>query len=281
MNKLFVVGDLHGGVEGELSFLDKKHFPEQSELTKEDIVFQLGDFGLVWYYPECMDKYKKDFHKANELADKNFTTFVIPGNHENYDLINSLPLIEKFGGMVYELKLRKNSIFFAKRGEIYTINDKKIFTFSGATSAFEHNRFTREQFENGELVRKKKYKYGQLVGTVKEKVKLSEINLWKQESSTKEEKEFALNNLAKYQNKVDLILTHTGPVEVLEEMIHKTPFTIEKFECKEASFLSEINNLVEFNEWHFGHLHVNRKVVDNLGFKFECHYLTKPMEILL
>lgn len=281
MRRLFVVGDLHGGEEGELNFLDKNKFPEQETLTKEDIVFQLGDFGLMWYYPECVDLYGKDIHKANLLADKKFTTFVVPGNHENYDLINELPEIEMFGGKVFEWKLRKNSIFFAKRGEIYTINDKKIFTFSGATSAYESNRFTMEDFLSQNKFKKKKYRYGQLVKVVSEKVKKKEISLWPQEAATEEEKEFALDNLANLKNKVDLILSHTGPIEVIEEMIHKTDFTKEKFEDPVANFLSEINNIAEFKEWHFGHLHVNRKLVDNLGYKFECHYMTEPKEIFL
>ena len=42
---IYVTGDIHGDV----SRFSKKKFPEQKELTKDDIVMVLGDFGVIWW----------------------------------------------------------------------------------------------------------------------------------------------------------------------------------------------------------------------------------------
>ena len=152
----FIFGDLHDDYNGEAIFLTNEKFPEQKELAKEDILFQLGDFGMVWYYPEVREKYKKEQNKLNDIANRKFTLLVIPGNHENYDLINKLPIIEKWGGKVYEMKLKKNSIYFALRGEVYTIDNKKYFVFGGAKTQKEENRYTYQDFTSQKKVYKKK-----------------------------------------------------------------------------------------------------------------------------
>ena len=46
MAHLFVTGDLHG--DHDWSKLNTENFPIQKELTKDDYVVVLGDFGAVW-----------------------------------------------------------------------------------------------------------------------------------------------------------------------------------------------------------------------------------------
>ena len=279
MGKNFVIGDLHGNYCGESNYLSKSHFPEQNELTKEDVLIQLGDFGYVWFYPKYIEGYKKDLHGLRELASKKFTTFVVLGNHENYDLIEELPIIEKWNGKVRELITTKGSIYFAIRGEIYIINGQKIFTYGGATSNTT-NRFSREQYESGKLVRKKKYRYGELKRVVSEKVKLKEINIWEQENGSIEEQNYALDNLSKHNYKVDFILTHTIIPVIIKNLITEDEDNYEKFHCITSEFLEKISLLTDFQEWHFGHLHLNAELIYN-GNKYICHYKTKPSELVI
>lgn len=72
------------------------------------------------------------------------------------------------------------SIYHLIRGEIYTIDDKKIFCFGGA---FSHDRH---------------YRY-------------KNMDWWPQELPTKEECEVARINLEKINQKVDIIITHDAP----------------------------------------------------------------------
>ena len=50
--KIFTTGDTHGNFER----LRPEYFPEGLELTKEDVVLQLGDFGGVWFGDERDDE---------------------------------------------------------------------------------------------------------------------------------------------------------------------------------------------------------------------------------
>jgi hypothetical protein len=279
-NRSFIFGDLHGNSNNELKFIDKKNFPDQKGLTKEDVFIQLGDFGYVWYYEKTAELYKKDMHHLNLIANKKFTTLVVPGNHENYDIINSLPIVDKWGGKVYELKLKDNSIFFAIRGEIYIINGKKYFTFSGATTSTTEGRFSYADYESGEKFKKKKYRYGELKKIVMEKVKLKEVAFWHQEISTAEEKQYALDNLKKHDFKVDGILTHTPPNFVVHEILERTDKykNSSKFNCDTAIFLDIIAKKTEFKNWYFGHLHLNKIFIHNNN-NYICHYKDTPTEI--
>jgi len=302
MSRLFRLGDLHGGINFESFYLLKSNFPLESELTKNDVVFQLGDFGYVWYYPESKENYKRDIANLNHLADKNYTLLVIPGNHDNYDIINSLPIINKWDGRVYELKLRKNSIYFAIKGEIYTINNKNFFTFGGAATNKEDQNFTYKQYLSKEKVRKKKYKYGEHYKTVHESVKLKDVSIWREEDPSEEEKENAIKNLEKVNYKVDYVLTHTIPTSIIVESIKRMKSDYEqqqkiddetikfieelvsdntenqKKDCKTSSFLEIINKKLIFEELFYGHFHHNFEFKSN-GKKYSCHYKLPPTEI--
>ena len=50
--KIFATGDTHGNLER----FRPEYFPEGQELTKEDVVLQLGDFGGVWFGDERDDE---------------------------------------------------------------------------------------------------------------------------------------------------------------------------------------------------------------------------------
>ena len=50
--KIFATGDTHGNFER----FRPEYFPEGRELTKEDVVLQLGDFGGVWFGDERDDE---------------------------------------------------------------------------------------------------------------------------------------------------------------------------------------------------------------------------------
>jgi len=263
----YVLGDLHGGYDQSLVPLSTKKFPEQKNMTKEtDILFQLGDFGFLWFYPEYNKReYEKDLKKINELLKRNFLWFVIPGNHENYDLLDRLPEKELFNGTVKYLSLPAGEIYFAKRGEIYEIDGKKIFTFSGAKSNDIEDRFSLDDFLN----KKEYYKYSFTGGFSKKRknVTPNKISYWKQEVFSEEEKNFALKNLEKHNYKIDYVFTHTGPSSALKEMtLHKG-----KINCPVAIFLDEIKEKLTFKEWHFGHIHTNKNYLN-----FYSHYLKSP-----
>ena len=59
MGRIFYTGDIHNTID--VKTLNTKNFPEQKELTKDDYLICLGDFGFPWKY--SMDKKISDEDK--------------------------------------------------------------------------------------------------------------------------------------------------------------------------------------------------------------------------
>ena len=256
-NKIFVIGDLHANANNELLQINTKNFPEQKKLTKKDFIFQLGDFGFIWAYTQNRKKHSKEIKIIEKnLTFRNFSWFVILGNHENYHTIKTLPLIEKFGGKVRILKTSNGEIYFAERGEIYNINGQKIFTFGGALSQDKKDRYSFEDVLNSNG-----------------KIKLSQVSYWVEELPTQEEIDNAYKNLEKHNWTVDFVFTHTGPKSVLAVMENYI-----KALDPVSEILEDIANKIKCKEWHFGHLHTNDWVRLN-NIDFFVHYNRPPVQI--
>lgn len=118
---IYVTGDTHGEW---LYRLNMNSFPEQKEMTKDDCVIICGDFG-IW------DHSKKENYNLDWLENKPFTTLFVSGNHENYDILDSLPVSAWKGGKV---NFVRPSVIHLMRGQIYDIEGNKFFTFGGASS---------------------------------------------------------------------------------------------------------------------------------------------------
>ena len=72
-----VTGDCHGN----FTRFSSENFPEGKELTKNDYIIILGDWGGIWSQTEN----KNENHWLKWLDEKPWTTLFIDGNHENYD----------------------------------------------------------------------------------------------------------------------------------------------------------------------------------------------------
>ena len=237
MSKIFVCGDTHGSIE-ETKKLNNMHFPMQEQLTKQDVVIQLGDFGWVWSF---LGKNKEQEYWLDWLASKNFTLAVVLGNHENYDIIEQLPTIQKWGNELMVLKRDTGDIFFFKRGLTYMINNKKILIIGGALSIDKANR-------------------------------KAHISWWEQEELTSKEIETCLFEIDKHEHRFDYILTHTCP----QKYIHHLEDNTVKVKCSVSSFLDHVDDMVTFTSWHFGHFHQDKSMADG---KYRCHYDNPPFEL--
>ena len=91
---LYLTGDTHG----DFQRFSVRAFPEQKNMTKEDIVLICGDFGGFW------DRSPRCRHLLDELERRPFTTAFVDGNHENFDLLDALPEESWNGGMVHRLR---------------------------------------------------------------------------------------------------------------------------------------------------------------------------------
>ena len=121
---IYIAGDTHS----DFSRFTEENFPIQTEMTKNDYVIICGDFGGVWTFEKESSR-EKD--ALDWLDSKSFTTLFVDGNHENYTRLYNYPIEEWKGGKVHKIR---DSVLHLMRGEIFDIDNKKIFAFGGAKS---------------------------------------------------------------------------------------------------------------------------------------------------
>lgn len=231
---VFITGDIHGNIERFLCDC----FPEQKEMTKDDYVIIVGDFGVIFDTPES----REEQIKLKELDKMPFTTLFIDGNHENFDRLNTYPIEEWHGGKIHKIN---GSVYHLMRGQVFEIEGRTFFTFGGASS---------HDIRDGILeIGDKRIKEWR-----KDRTKLFRINhisWWKEELPTDAEMKEGLKNLKRYNNKVDYILTHSPYTSVLSQMdsggrLYKSDIL--------SDYLQRIKQTTDYRQWIFGHMHVNQ-----------------------
>lgn len=230
---IFVTGDCHA----DFRKLNTKYFPDQVALTKNDYVIVCGDFGY-W------DGSKQNKYEIGLVAQRNFTTLFVDGNHENYVSteegflgLNELPVTEWHGGNIW-VEQDFPKILFAEDGDRYEINDHSFFVIGGAYSVDKEYRltvgapwFSDEQPDDG----------------IKKRV---------------------MDQLKKDDYKEDIILTHTCPMSMRPVDRFMAGIEQAKVDTSTEEFLESVSLITKYNKWYCGHWHVNRKT-PQIEFLFE------------
>lgn len=233
---IYGTGDTHAGWMARLRM---DSFPEQKEMTKDDYVIVLGDFG-IW------DGSKREKYALDWLDSRSFTTLFISGNHENYDMLDAMPVSEWHGGKV---NFVRPSVIHLMRGQVFGIAGKSFFTFGGASCHDVQDGILDPA--DPEFKRKKKlldkdpYSRYRVIGE----------SWWERELPSEAEMAEGLKNLERHGNKVDFILTHSPYHSVLTQMeTYDGTYQFDRL----TDYLQGIRETVDYDHWLFGHMHVNQ-----------------------
>jgi len=232
VSKIYISGDTHGDVRR----FSTSNWKEGKTLTKNDYVIILGDFGMLWCSHIDDPHYKEEVYWLDWLENKPWITLFVEGNHSNFDRLDNLPEVEMFNGTVGKVS---DSIFHLKRGEIYTIADKKLLSFGGAMSIDKHRR-------------------------------IENVSWWARESPNKAEEDYGIDNLIKHDMKVDFIFTHTCPQSIVSLLLGPDTGTMDRDKANErhkffdplTKYLEYIRNSIQFKRWFFGHFHRDEQIDD-------------------
>ena len=205
-------------------------------LNEDDYIIVCGDFGFIYFDDD------KEQEWLDELQEKPYTILWIDGNHENFDAINRYDIEEWNGGKIH--RIRKN-VLHLMRGQVFNIEGKKIFTMGGAYSI---DRYRREE----------------------------NVRYWKAELPSKEEYDEASENLKANDFKVDIIISHTAPKELILKRLELHP---DSRDGELTGFLEWVMYECEFKKWYFGHWHIDKEM--EIGVKIKYEYNTKSFRALL
>lgn len=231
---IYITGDCHGDY---LRF-DLQNFPEQKEMTKDDFVIICGDFGF-W------DDSNHGKYWRNWLDEKPFTTLWVDGNHENYDLLKTVPVTEWHGGKVQFLE---TSIIHLMRGQIYDIDGFKIFTFGGARSHDIQGGILELDDPDFKVKRKE-------LDESRACYRINHLSWWKEEMPDNSEMEEGIKNLEYVNNEVDYIVTHCCSSST------QAVISMGCYESDELTdYFEQIKNNTSYKKWFFGHYHDDKNV---------------------
>ena len=215
--RLFLTGDTHNNLE--INRLSRKRFSLGRELTKNDLLIVLGDYGIPW------DGQKSDEYWLNWTENLPFSVAFCDGNHINFPLLYQYPIEIWNGGQTHTLRPH---IHHLMRGEIFNLNNKKMFVFGGARSIDQYRR-----------------KEG--------------ISWWPQEQASYQECDYAAENLRKNNFQIDYILTHCAPNYIVDKL-----YPYENQYDSTTNFLERFVRMsCKFNMWMMGHYHLDQNYDNN------------------
>ena len=240
---IYITGDTHS----DFSRFTEENFPIQTEMTKNDYVIICGDFGGVWTFEE---ESRREKEALDWLNNKNFTTLFVDGNHENYTRLYNYPIEEWKGGKVHKIR---DSVLHLMRGEIFDIDNKKIFAFGGARSHDIQDGILNFDEEENIYEYRKRGAY----------FRIRDFSWWDLELPTNQEMENGIENLEKINYKVDYIISHCCPtsIQALINSTYKRDIL--------TDYLQQISEKCTFKRWYFGHYHDYKQVNSQFTLLYE------------
>lgn len=211
---VYLTSDTHGAFD--IHKINPDEFKEASTLGADDYLIICGDFGCIW------DGGSSDCFWLNWLESLPWTTLFIDGNHENFDVLKTYPVVDFKGGKAG--KIRSN-IYHLRRGEIYHFADKSWLCLGGG---FSHDVAFRSEG----------------------------INWWNEEIFSQEEEKHTLENLEKHDWKVDCILSHD--IFSSHPITKRFPISMDPYSrdrINQQAFLESIRQKTDYSIWFFGHYH--------------------------
>ncbi len=201
-------------------------------LSNDLTITVLGDAGINYYSD------KQDIILKEQLSKLPISLFFIHGNHELRPAnISTYKEVEMFGSSVYREEKYKNLIF-AKDGEVYLIENKKILVIGGAYSADKYTRLARGE---------KWFADEQPSQTVKKQTE---------------------ENLKRFNWDIDYVLSHTCPIQYEPIDTYTLKIDQSKVDKSTEIWLSEIEKTLSYKKWFCGHFHIDREV-DKILFLYE------------
>ncbi len=140
------------------------------------------------------------------------------------------------------------------RGEIFDIDNKKIFAFGGAKSHDIQDGILNLDEEERIYEYRKRGAY----------FRIRDFSWWDLELPTKEEMENGINNLEKVNYKVDYIISHCCPTSV-QSILSGGGFEKDYL----TDYFQKIMEKCEFKKWYFGHYHDYRQVNSQFVLLYE------------
>lgn len=209
-----LTGDTHGDFSRIMDFC------EIYETSLNDVMVILGDAGINYYLDE------RDVQLKEELSCLSITLFCVHGNHEERpENISGYQERRWHGGIVYYEPNYPN-LLFARDGEIYDLNGKRVLAIGGAYSIDRDYRIANGQpwFES--------------------------------EQPGERTKQRVEERLDKANWTVDCVFSHTVPLGYMPRHTFLPNVDQSGVDWSTERWLERIEKKLNYERWYAGHFHV-------------------------
>lgn len=198
--------------------MDRFKTSDARKLKKGDTLLVCGDFGFIW------DGSKEEAKALRKLSEKKYNICFIDGTHENFDVLNSYEVSEWNGGKVHHIG---GGLYHLMRGQVFEIEGLKIFTMGGG--------------ESPDI-----------------EIRMANDNWSPDENPSQHELIEGAENMGKYGNEVDIVLTHEPSAKVKEFLQMQNP---DKSRVTLLNtYFEELSQAVDFKKWYFGSMHIDKPI---------------------
>jgi 3-oxoacid CoA-transferase subunit A len=202
-------------------------------LTKDDILVILGDVGANYFLNKRDLKTKKALSEYIEA-----TILCIHGNHEaRPTTVEGYKLYDWNGGEVW-VQPEYPNLLFAKDGSIFNLAGLNCLVLGGAYSVDKYYRL------------EKGYAW------------------FEDEQPSGDIKAYAEEQLAKVDNKVDVVFSHTCPFKYEPIEVFLPGIDQSTVDSSTEHWLDNIEDKLDYKAWYCGHWHIN-KHIDKIHFLFD------------
>ncbi len=217
-------------------------FCNKMDTHKTDIMIILGDVGLN-FHGGFIDRFRK---KA--VNDFPITTFCIHGNHENRPSNIATYHMKRWNGGTVYVEDDYPDILFAKDGEVFNLDGYPSLVIGGAYSIDKARRLT----------------FG--------------WPWWADEQPSPEVKRAVENELENRGWNIDVILSHTIPLQYEPTEVFLPNIDQSKVDKSTEEWLASIEKKLKYMKWFAGHYHVNKQI-DRMHLLYdEIHPFSPAMQ---
>lgn len=187
--------------------------------TADDYLIIVGDVARIWRTQTWdLPAYDaRDQEVIDALTELPWTVLFIDGNHENHDTLRALEAERWHGGLVNRISDR---LIHLMRGQVFDIDGLRFFAMGGAHSPDWAHR-------------------------------IEGISWWPEEMPEPDEYDEACANLAAVGGAVDVVLSHTCPTQVIDEIVSAQFSQADEL----TEWLRRLVDEIDFRYWYFGHFH--------------------------
>lgn len=233
---IYITGDTHGDF--------KKITPPSFCGKPGDSILICGDFGGVW------DGSAEEEAALDGLAELPYDILFVDGNHENFDLMNALPVSSRYGGKV---RFVRRNVIHLMRGQAFDIEGFSFFTMGGG-SCHDVSGGIYEPDDPCIAAAEKRMAEDNLP------FRINHVSWWTDELPNDAEYDEAERSLSSRGYSFDFIVTHCAPTHI-QDVFSPFPFPPDRL----TDYLSGVAERCVFRKWFFGHYHQD----SSYGEKYE------------